>query len=71
MNTILNNTKRYIKIFQEAIDKLMPKSKLQLKNETVEEIIMNQRIQNLDHKNIEDLMKRKEKTSLPPELLRT
>lgn len=71
LNTILNNTKRYIKIFQEAIDKLMPKSKFQLKNETVEEIIMNQRIQNLDNKNIEDLLKRKEKTPLPPELIRT
>lgn len=61
-----------MKLFQEAIDKLMPKSRVKRRDDeldTVEEIVMNQRMQNLGQ-SAEELMKSKAKTPIPPELLR-
>jgi len=73
MEKILKNTKRYIKLLYEAIDKLMPKSRVKKRDDeidTVEEIVMNHRIQNLTHNNVDENIKKNEKLNLPPELLR-
>jgi hypothetical protein len=46
---IYKNTKRYIKMFYEAADKLMPQRMIELRDdeiEPIEEIFNNQRLQN-------------------------
>ena len=51
----------------------MPKSRVKKRDDeidTVEEIVMNHRIQNLTHNNVDENIKKNEKLNLPPELLR-
>lgn len=48
---IKQNASRYVKIFSEAIDKIMPTKSIRLREEdeeAIEEIITNQRIQNIE-----------------------
>ncbi len=69
---ILKNTRRYIKLLYESIDKLMPKTRVKKRDDeidTVEDILMNHRIQNLTHNNLGE-PKKTEKKVLPPELVR-
>lgn len=72
---IKTNTKRYIKIFADIADKLMPQSNLKFGNDDFEEIYYNQRMTNLfeggaahQPMNAEDKLKLK--INFPPELYR-
>ncbi len=68
---IIKNTRRYVKIFCEAIDKIMPVKDKRLKDdetEEIEDIILRQREQNLEN-NPEGNVK-SDKSKLPPEIKR-
>jgi hypothetical protein len=68
---ITKNCKRYIKLFYEAIDRILPERTKKLKDEDqidpLDEILLNQRMQNLQHV---DTKQNSGKTILPSELLR-
>jgi DNA replication licensing factor MCM7 len=67
---ILKNTSRYVKLFSEAVDKIMPEKQIRLiDDETVEDIILTQRRQNLSNNNSEGNAKTS-KQLLPPEIMR-
>lgn len=70
LDQISKNTKRYIKLFQEACDKVMPPRSLrniQLEEiEPIEEVYMNQRMANIMTLN----QRQPDQESIPPELLR-
>lgn len=68
---ILHNSKRYLNLFYEAADKVMPKTTARVREddmETIDEIITHQRLQNVQS-NGEGKHQAEEK-NLPPELLR-
>ncbi len=68
LEQIFKNCTRYLKIFCEAIDNILPKANIQLKDDesdAVEDILMNQRFVN----NQNDTNTKTQKV-LPPELTR-
>ncbi len=73
LEQILKNTKRYIKIFQDAIDKCMPPARKVIRDEEfeeTEEILMNQRLQNLVNADENKNKQNNARTQIPPELKR-
>jgi hypothetical protein len=86
LDNFFKNTKRYIKLFYEAADKVMPNKSINNmidinEVETVEEVYMNQRMINfqnfLTENNNNSFNKnnnnhsKNSKSAIPPELLRT
>ena len=68
---ILKNTRRYVKLFCEAIDKIMPQKDKRFKDEEseeIEDIILRQREQNLE--NNPEGNSKSDKSKLPPEIKR-
>ena len=70
---ITKNSKRYIKLFYDAIDRVMPSRSKKLRDEDqidpIDEILANQRMQNLQSSN-EGNKPLSGKANIPPELLR-
>lgn len=68
---ICKNTKRYLKLFYEACDRIMPTRSVRNmapeEIEPIDEVLMNQRMANL-MSNVSD--KPIDKSAIPPEMLR-
>lgn len=70
---IKSNTKRYINLFYEVIDKVMPKRTVKNSDEElepIEEVIQNQRMANIQANNGNPSERQVTKDQIPPELLR-
>lgn len=72
LDSILKNTRRYIRLFTEAADAIMPQANVQFSHDEIEpfdEIIMHQRLSNV--KNQTDLnLRQNPRAMIPPELTR-
>lgn len=72
-NSIKTNTKRFLNLFYEVVDKVMPKRTVKNNEEDIEpieEVILNQRMANLQANNGNNSEKQVTKDQIPPELLR-